>query len=572
MSGESANREPGKISSSTLHLHEREQLLAAIALLLGPETDYQKRLYASRCLAQEGPEILPLLLSALQAYPEITLPSWPWWPPQYEQISRLLLRLSQQARIPLHELLHYPILSQPPGPVLWTSVIDTTRLLPHEEYEPLLREGLLSPWWTVRYASAMAIAHRAEYISPGPETRTMLFECQHADKEMLVRLVASCALLRCSDARGLETLKQFLASDVKTEHRKAALFILATELSVPLAPEQKQELATLLLTELCNEDQQSAWYAARALRMVAASDVLPTLSAFLIQPSTHTRLATLIALEELASRKTLRYSMRQQLIPQHIATLLSTREFELRRQACYTLATIGGEYATAVLGTTILDSQHLAHMEAIEALRLLPDARNTTILTRIMRWLVHALSQPSETTQVCALDSLNHLIWQARYQQHPPGMLRVITQEIEQGNILFQLLSNTSTRVRLRSVELLGNLDTLLFHQRLILLEMLRHDSDSSVRACIAHTLGRASALWAIPDLLLALLDYQTQVAEAALDALDQLPLLDNELVIYAVKELAAYSLPLRADSDYPYLSRAARSWLKKQKRKKHIL
>lgn len=569
MSGESLNREPGNTPSSTLH--PQEQLLAAIALLLGPDTDYQKRLSASQRLAKEGPQILPLLLRTLQAHPEITLPSWPWWPPQYEQISRLLLRLSQKARLSLDKLLDFPMVTQPPGPVLWTSVIDAARLLPHVEYEPLLRAGLQAPWWTVRYASAMAIAQRAEHLSLYPETRELLLQCQQNDKEMLVRLVASCALLRCAEPGGLDTLQQFFAPDVSLEYRKAALFMLATEVLVSLTPTQKQELTDLLLVELENEDTQAAWYAARAMRTVATPSALPRLAALLSDPLSHTRLATLVALEELAERKTLRYAMRQQFIPQQIALQLQAQEAEIRRQACYTLAAIGGEYATAVLGTSILNSQHPAYLEAIEALRLLPDAQNPSILLRIVRWLSYALTQSSETIQLCALDSLSHLSRQTR-QRHRQSILRVMAQEIEQSGIFLQLLESPAARVRQRAVELLGTFDTQLFSLRLRLFEMLHHDIDSNVRTCIAHTLGRACALWAIPDLLLALLDRQEHVAEAALNALDTLPMLDNALIVYAVKELAAYHLPLRSGRPRRHLSLAARAWLQKQENKKLML
>ncbi len=569
MSGESVNREPGKTPSSLENPQQQKQMLMAIVLLLGTDTDYHRRMRASQQLAKAGPEILPLLLHTLHTYPEIVIPAWPWWPPQYEQIGRLLIQLSQSARVSLAELLCVPYLTQPPGPVLWTSVVEAMGLLPYKEYEPLLREGLEAPWWTVRYAAATAIANRAGHISLCAETRQVLYQHQHSDPEIPVRLVASCALLRCGDSSGLETLTQFLASTTSLAVRKATLFILATELSVPLDPEQKQLLTELLLRALQDTDRQIALHAARALHSVANPSALSELNRLLDNPYPHTRTAALIAIEELASRKTMRYAIQQQLIPKHIASLLRTEEAEIRRQACYTLATLGGEYATAVLGTIILDDLHPANLEAIEALRLLPEVRQPLILGRIMRWLLHSLAQPVEMVQICALNSLSYLIWQARLQQRR-AVLRTICEELQQSGNIFQLLDSASAWVRQRTVELLNLLDSQLYDQRITLLEMLHHDIDTGVRACIAYTLGQAAALWAIPDLLKSLLDSDECVAETALNALGAMPLLDDSLIIYAIKELAAYHLPLDALSERQHLTHAARVWLKKRKRGHH--
>jgi hypothetical protein len=183
MPGESTNGEPGR-ASSLEQLPQREQVLAAIIVLLGKETDYQKRVRASHQLARVGPEILPLLLRTLHTYPEITSPAWPWWPPQYEQISRLLIQLSQQAHVSLEDLLRVPYLSRPPGPVLWTSVMQAAGLLPHMEYDPLLRAGLHAPWWTARYAAATAVANRAAHTSLSPEMRQELYQLQSADSHL----------------------------------------------------------------------------------------------------------------------------------------------------------------------------------------------------------------------------------------------------------------------------------------------------------------------------------------------------------------------------------------------------
>lgn len=355
-----------------------------------------------------------------------------------------------------------------------------------------------------------------------------------------------------------------LQAGAAPEVRRAALFLLATELPIPLVPEQKQRLAEFLLRCLQDEDQQIALHAARTLKSVAGPNTLPELDRLLDSPCPHTRIATLAAFEELAGRKTTRYAIQQQLIPKHIGSLLQTRETEVRRQACCTLATLGGEYATAILGALILDDLHPAHLEAIEALRLLPEVQRPPILARVMRWLLHGLAQPIEMVQVYALDSLSYLIWQARAQRRR-AVLQTITQELQESGSIFQLLASGSAWVRQRTVELLSLLDSQIYSQRVTLLEMLRHDIDSNVRACIAHTLGQASALWALPDLLQALLDCDEYVAEAALDALGAMRLLDDALVIYAVKELAAYHLPIWTLRERQHLTHAARVWLKQR-------
>ncbi|HEY3992434.1 MAG TPA: hypothetical protein VGM01_06085 [Ktedonobacteraceae bacterium] len=564
MPGESTNREPGGASSS-LQQPQQEQILAAIVLLLGPDTDYQKRLCASRRLATAGAAVLPVLLKTLHTHPEIVTPAWPWWPPQYEQIGRLLIQLSQNARLSLEDLLHAAYLTPPPGPVLWTSIIEAMGQLPHMEYEPLLREGLEAPWWTVRYAAATAIANRAVHISLCPETREALYQHQYNDPEVPVRLVASCALLRCADKSGLEALITLLETSVTPEVRKAALFILATELPVSIDPSQKQRLSELFLNALQDDDQQIALYAARALRSVADSSTLLKLDFLLADSSTHTRLATLMALEELASRKTMRSTIQQQQIPKHIANLLHLSDGEVRLQACYTLATLGGEYATATLGTIILNDLHPAHLEAIEALRLLPDIQHTPVLVRVMRWIQHALAQPDEIAQMRALDSLSYIVWQA-HSHNRHTILNTVFQELQQSGSLFQLLTSSSAWIRQRTIELLGLLDTQFSTQRALLLEMLHHDIDSNVRSCIASVLGQTVALWAIPDLLLALLDYDEQVAEASLNALAALFLPDNVLIHYAIQEVAAYHLPFSKLQERRHLIHAARTWLKQHR------
>ena len=564
MADKQANQEPDKASFPSQS--QKEQILAAVVLLLGSHTDYQKRLQAAQRLAHGGPEVLPFLVRTLHLYPEITTSAWPWWPQQYEQISRLLIQLSQSAHISLADLLHAPYLTQPPGPVLWTSVIEAVGLLPHMEYGPLLLAGLAAPCWTVRYAAATAIANRAAHRALCPEMQRALEQCQQTDSEIPVRMVAACALLRCGESSGLETLTHFLATSPNPDVQKAAIFVLATELPVQLDSARKERLVDLLLCTLQDPDPQLSLHAARALRSIASSTTLPKLSILLEHPQISVRMAVLTALEELASRKTMRYAMQQQLIPQRIATLLHAQEPEMRRQACYTLATLGGEYATAVLSTLMLSDLHPAHLEAIEALRLLPEIQQPAILAKVMRWLLHALAQPVEMVQVCALDSLSYVIWQARARHRRTALLTIRTELVQSGSV-FQLLASASAWVRQRTVELLRLLDAQIYEQRVTLLEMLHHDIDAGVRACIAYTLGQSAALWAIPDLLQALLDNDEYVAETALNALGVMPLLDDALLIYTVKELASYHLPGWALHERKHLIHAARTWLKKREK-----
>src|SRR5712692_2217549 len=95
--------------------HHQESILAAMALLLGPETDYHVRVRATQRLARQGPAVLPVLLATLSNYPEITSPPWPWWPPQYEHCSRLLIALSDPTQIGIEDLLRHPALEQCAG-------------------------------------------------------------------------------------------------------------------------------------------------------------------------------------------------------------------------------------------------------------------------------------------------------------------------------------------------------------------------------------------------------------------------------------------------------------------------
>src|SRR5579859_3283058 len=168
--------------------HHQENILAALALLLGPETDYSLRTRAARRLARQGPSLLPLLLTTLNNCPEITSPPWPWWPPQYEHCSRLLLQLCQGAQIQLVALLQHLLVSQSVGPVLWTSIIEAAGLTPHARYEGLLRQGLAAPWNTTRYAAVMALADLTVKHALLEETVLALRACQCEEEPISIRL------------------------------------------------------------------------------------------------------------------------------------------------------------------------------------------------------------------------------------------------------------------------------------------------------------------------------------------------------------------------------------------------
>lgn len=564
MSYANAHQEPGNASPPLHCSQQREQILAAIIVLLGSETAYRKRLQASQFLAESGPGVLPFLLRMLHHHPAITTPPWPWWPPQYEQVGRLLLQLSQAAGISLDDILQAPDLTRPPGPVLWTGVMEAVRLGPQSAYEPLVLAGLQAPWWTVRYAAATAVANRAGQVSPGPQVRQALCWRQHSDPETPVRLAAACALLRCADASGLDTLIQLLQRPEPPEVRKAATFLLATELIAPPGVPLRHRLEQPLLQVLQDNDPQITLYAARALCSVAVVETLPALEPLLDHPCTHVRLATLTALEELAGRKAMRHAMQRRLLAQRLASFLQTPEPEVRRQSCSTLAALGGEYATAVLGITVQDDLHPAHLEAIEALRLLPEVHSPPVLTQVIRWLLHALGRRDDQARVCALDSLGYILWQAHIRQRSV-VLWTIGTELAHSGCLLHLLTSDCARVRQRTVELLTRLDSPEDLPRATLIAMLHNDQDSAVRASLARLLGQTGALWALPDLLAATQDRDEQVAEAVLGALGSMPLLDDTLLICAFKELAAYRLPLGSLGTGRRQIHLARAWLKKR-------
>ncbi|MBV9713198.1 MAG: HEAT repeat domain-containing protein, partial [Ktedonobacteraceae bacterium] len=536
---------------------------AALALLLGPETEYHMRVRAARRLARQGTEVLPILLKTLSTYPEITSPAWPWWPPQYEHCSRLLIYLSQRAQLGLEDLLHHPA-SQPAGPVLWASVMEATGLLPHANYEALLCQGLRSPWITVRYAAAMALATKADKVALQKYTIEQLLLRQLQDEALQVQLTIAYALLNSEESRGVDALMQFMHLSMPAEIRKAATFILATEVPVSLSTTQRERLTEHLLHALQDTYTDLALHAAHALSRIAHPSALPAVLKLLDTSNPQTQIVVLTALEEMARHTTMRSTMRRLSLPARVLLFLRSEVPEVRRQASYTLAACGGEYVAAVLGTIVQCRDHPGHVEAIDSLRLLQGVLRAPIRMNVVRWLLRVLAQPEEEIQITALDSLAYLLWQARTHGQKQATSD-ITQELLREGTVVHLLNNNSAWVRQRSIELLGMLgDSVATAPHLYgrLLHLLYRDNDSGVRACVAYICGQLGGRWAIPGLLQTLLDPDEHVARTALNALSRIATEDDIIVLYVIKELTHLSSP---DTDTPHpLTEAGKMALKK--------
>ncbi|HLX40937.1 MAG TPA: HEAT repeat domain-containing protein [Ktedonobacteraceae bacterium] len=535
------------------HLGSRESTLAALALLLGPETEGAIRKRAAHKLANQGLTSLPLILTTLNQYPEITTPSWPLWPPQFEPCSYLLARLCQQAHYSLETLLQHPVLTQPVGPVLWISVIEATHLLPSRDHETLIREGLTAAWATVRYAAAIALVNLAGTFSLDEITLQALQMCTGETETIPVRLTSAFALMRMNNDRGLPALMRLLESNIPEEARKAGIFLLATDPPRHLTSKQQERLTALLLAALQDANGEIALHAAHALHTIALPSILPPLCSLLNIPRPQLQIAALTTIEELANRTPLRRAFLQSTLPSHINTLLRSEIAEVRRQASYTLAVCGGVYATAALGTTLLDQRHPGHKEATEAIRLLRNALHASTRTRVSSWLLQVLhhaqtscqnnEKEQEELQITALDSLAFLAWQAQKRSRKQVLLD-ISSEVFRTDLPLQLLSSQSAWVRQRTIELLGLL--VQYPQPVLsqLLHMLRQDKDSGVRACCAYTLGQLAERSAIPDLLHTLLDVDISVAETALHTLGRLATPEDSIVVAIMRELALYSYP----------------------------
>lgn len=515
----------------------------ALALLLGPETDQHLRVRATRRLARQGLAILPQLLTTLSNYPEITTPAWPMWPPQYKYCSHLLIYFCRKGKLCLEELLQHPSLHQSPGPVLWISTIEAAELLIDDDYEELFRQGLATPWATVRYAAAMALATRASRTVLQTASITALSAHQHEDEALPVRLTASYALLNSGKSAGLEMLLHLTHALIPGEIRKAAVFVIATALPTDLTPAQREQLASHFLGLLQDSDSELSHYAAQALGKIALPSLLPLLGAMLNEERPQRSIAALLALEELAQQLPIRHHMLQQALPARILPLLKAETRELRLQASYTLAACGGEYVMAVFGSIMLNQEHPAYIEVIEGLRQLHGVLRSPTRMIVVRWLLLALSQTQEEVRIAALDSLSHLLWQARKRGARQAWHDISNGLILDGTIL-QLLRAESSWVRQCIIELLAMLGSQIAQLDDVqarLPQLLLNDSDSGVRACVAYTCGQIEARWAIPDLILALLDSNEYVAQTALHALRQVATPDDAIVVYVLTELAHY-------------------------------
>ena len=519
----------------------RESIQAALALLLGPETDYSTRAHAARRLTRRGLAVLPLFLTALNNYPEITTPAWPWWPPQYEHASHLLLYFIQHEQVQLEDLLYHPLVEQPAGPVLWISILETTNFLPHIDYEKLLCTGLETPWTTVRYCAAMALATRA--------TRALLQETtlealrSHLAKEegYPVRLAASYALLCSNEQVGLEELVHLTHSSLPQEVRNAAVFVLATDLPIQLAFSQREQLATSLLDLLLDPDVELAQQAAHALGNVITPTFLPALYKLLEIADAQRKIMVLTVLEELTQKRHMRYLIRQHSLPTRILPLLKADDQELRRQACYTLAACGGEYVAAVFGTIVLNREHPGHVEAIESLRQLRGVLRAPMRANVVRWLLRALPQATEEALLTIIDTLTRLLWQAQNRGCKQAWQEMSGEIVESG-VVIELLQMNSSRIRQHGIELLVTMDGYLAaapQLHALFSKLLSTESDSGVRACIVYAYGRVGARWAIPELIHTLLDPDEHVARTALNSLAQIATPDDAIIAYVISELA---------------------------------
>jgi HEAT repeat protein len=483
-----------------------------------------------------------LLLTALTNYPEITTPAWPWWPPQYEHVSRLLLYLIHHEQIQLEDLLSHPLVEQPAGPVLWISIIETTNFLPSIDYEQLLCEGLETPWITVRYSAAMALATRAGRTLLRRTTLETLQAHTVKEEGYPVRLAASYALLCSNEQVGLEELVQLTHASLPSEVRHAALFVLATDLPAQLAALQREQLANCLLDLLLDPDLELAHQAAHALSKVIVPTLLPALYRLLEITPVQRKILILTVLEEVTQKRHLRYLVRQHSLPTRILPLLKADDQELRRQACYTLAACGGEYVAAVFGTIALNREHPGHVEAIESLRQLRGALRAPMRANVVRWLLRALLQATEEAQLTVVDTLTHLLWQAQNHGCKRAWQEMSCEIVESGAAIAMLRSN-SVRIRQHGIELLVALDGYLMENsrpHLLLRQLLQTDGESGVRACITSAYGQISARWAIPELIHTLLDTDEYVARTALRALAHIATPDDALVAYVISELAS--------------------------------
>lgn len=565
---------PGKSDNLTVEPyaykgHTQERILASLALLLGRETDEDIRGRAVRRIAKQGAQLLPEVLTTLNSYPEITSPPWPWWPPQYKYCARLLLHFCRVVQMQPDALLHHPTVSQPVGPVLWISAIEAAEQLPHPEpFESFFCNALTASSNTVRYAAAMSLANLASSILLSQASLEALSTCLGEARTLPLRLALAYALLRHHDGRGLEELLRLLDLDMPVETRKAAAFVLASEPRVRLSAAQRSRLVRLMLAGLRDQCAEIGLYAADVLSKIAPPTIVSNLCSLLHTSEAQIQIAILTTLEGMAERNTIRNVMQHEALPAHVAPLLESPILEVRKQAGYTLAAIGGAYVMAKLGATILNHDHKGRVEAIESVRLLHAAFRLSTCRKIIGWLLSILQEPEEQLQVTALDSLAYLAWQAHARGRKQAFM-VISHEIWHDANAFNLLQSNSAWVRQRTIELLSILDhqPQAYHDQL--LQLLHHDQDNGVRACAAFICGQIAARWALPDLIEALSDSDEHVAQTALNSLGRVAHSNDSIVVYVLKEL---TMPTRKKKrEMHQMTRSARVLLKEWQKKSSL-
>jgi HEAT repeat protein len=441
------------------------------------------------------------------------------------------------------ELLQHPVVQQPIGPVLWISILEATEQNAQKNVESLLVQGLTTPWTTVRYAAATALA-QSSHTPLQPETRAILNDHLNDHEAFPVRLAAAYALIRSNDENGHEALIRLMDESVPVEVRKAVLFILATELPIPFPSPQQELLMTFLLHALHDPDADIVQYASHALSKVAQANTLPKLLDMLETARVSVQIAVLITLEELAHQKNMRQAIRQRNIPAHILSFCQSSNPELRHQACYTLASCGGEYVVAALGTLVLNPHHPCHLEAIESLRQLQGVLRAPLRESVVRWLLHALLSSSEEVQVTVLSTLTALLWQTYNHQRIQARYSIEREILSDGTVL-QLLDAPEAAVRQQAAELLMLLEQgcdRVTELPSLLEQTLLNDSDNRVRARIAYVSGQLMARWAIPGLIQTLLDVDEEVAQTALHALIRMATPEENIILAAIAELAACS------------------------------
>ncbi|MBO0781541.1 MAG: HEAT repeat domain-containing protein, partial [Ktedonobacteraceae bacterium] len=393
--------------------------------------------------------------------------------------------------------------------------------------------------------------------------------CMHigAEEALPVRLTAAYTLLSCRKAAGLETLLQFLDAREEEEARKAAVYMFATELPFQITEAQREQLSLCLLQLLRDTNPDIAMHAAHALSKIAWPTLMMPLSQMLGEKEVPVQVAVLICMEEIARRDSMRDELQQSGLPTRILPLLRSETVEVRRQASYTLAACGGEYALAALGTILLRQDHPGRLEAIESLRLVRGALRPPTRIKILRWLLQLLNSTEEITQVTALDSLAYLLWQASTRGRKRSWYELGDELLSDGTIT-ELLYHASAWVRQRAVELFRLLGQRVaehpeVYQRLQ--QLLQYDEDSGVRASVAYTFGQLGTRQAVAALLRALIDVDRHVALTALNALEATSTPDDTIIVFALKELTRYGL--KGDQDGEQLIQKAEEILKKWRR-----